>query len=525
MTGFRHIIGHAGTPVQQSMTRDTEQYANKRTNSLMLGIVLDVYASDDPTNESAQRSSDNRGFMHQCSVLILNDGNGVSYILERVYIPPTGVSGLNDYQEHLPRGTTRTLSGNTYNRSLIGIDPTDLDGEWCVVGYLGSNIDHPIIMNWWPHPKNTYDPLTTGQGNPDASGTPMALNQKGRMFKRINGVEQVITRDGDVYFSTKFAGGATAPENPPNYGRYGRHNNPEVGGSIKVSVKTSQQLEIDFNSYADGVLIDTYDDSLPQTNPRGDNFSTYTPIESTNIRANQTSTHITSPELITFHGGQEAKLTTDGVLTLFSAGDSVHSVGGNDTKGVNGSSTCVTVQKTTHQGLTGLDLVAGFPSSTADPVAPMNVLSTGELTIRSGILIDPARPPSTPAVPADMNVQSTGNMGILVGNEDDGNIPPANLSVKATGEAVFDITDMLNLNGSEVNLGSTTTLDASKYAILLKAFSTDGAFAAQYAALQAVPQPAASPTQAVALVNALNLAFQALVDALKNTATTVTKAK
>jgi hypothetical protein len=81
---------------------------------------------------------------------------------------------------------------------------------------------------------------------------------------------------------------------------------------------------------------------------------------------------------------------------------------------------------------------------------------------------------------------------------------------------------MLNLQGSEVNLGTTASLPTDN-AVLLKQFQNDASFTTAYATLAPIPA-AVTPTDAVALVNAVNAAFKALVSALKNTATTVTKA-
>lgn len=519
---FRHVYGHAGTPVQQSMTIQDEYYSRESMSSTMLGIVVDVMPADSQNNESAQRSQASRGFMPQCSVLVISGSSSSSIFLDKVYILPDSLTGVNDYCEHLPRGSTRSLSGSSYNSSLVGINPLDLDGEWCIVSFLGGHLDQPFILKWWPHPRNTFDPLTSGNGNPDSSGTPHALNQTGRYFKRINGVEHVITKDGDVYLSTHFAGSTVAPEVTPKYGRAGMHTPPFVGGNIKVTIKPSQQLELNFNEYADGLGVDRYDDSLPQTNPKTSDYNTATTTGNTSLRATQDTVSVYTPSSLSLVSSGSAKMSATDELTIFSGGSLTTASGGSTTTVVDGDTIQLTKGGQDIQALQKLSIVAGYPSSTADALAPLNMVSTGAMTIRSGIITDPGNPPVTPAQPANINVQATGNMHVVVGNAQDGNIPPADLNLEATGKAIIEVLDMLNLQGSEVNLGTTASLPTDN-AVLLKQFQNDASFTTAYATLAPIPA-AVTPTDAVALVNAVNAAFKALVSALKNTATTVTKA-
>lgn len=521
---FRNIYGDYGTPIQQAMTVQPEYYSRMRMDTMMLGIVIDVMPADATDNESAQRSDVSRGFMPQCSVLVVSGGTGMSMFLDKVYILPDSLTGTNDYCEHLPRGSKRSLSnnGDPYNSSLLGINPMDLDGEWCIVGFLGGNVDQPFILKWWPHPRNSFDPLTSGNGNPDGTGTPKSLNQLGRMFKRTNGVEHVITRNGDVYLSTYFAGSEIAPELPHRFGRYGRHLRPNEGGSVKVNIKPSQQLEINFNEYEDGLGIDRYDESLPQQNPKEVGYSTLTASNNTRVTADQISLSVYTPKSIDLMSDDTTRLSSSQDLVVYSGNTMSTSVAGNSTTIVDGTNTNLSKKKVIHQSLEQVDIVAGYPSSTADALGPLNMISTGSMTIRSGIITDPGNPPVTPAQPANMNVQATGNMHVVVGNAQDGNIPPADLNLEATGKTIIEVLDMLNLQGSEVNLGTTASLPADN-AVLLKQFQNDTAFTAAYNTLAPIPA-AVTPTDAVALVNAVNAAFKALVSALKNTATTVTKA-
>lgn len=258
-----------GTILQQSMALNQDAMAIEgNMPPHVLGVVLEVRASDHRSNRTAFQRSDYRGFLHEASVLILMDGTDSMFRLDNVVICPDHVTGLDHYHEQLPRGSSQTVTGEPYNGRLHGINPYDLDGDWCVVSFLGGSIRHPFISRWWPHARNTYDPLTSGQGSPDDSGDPKALDQGSRYFRRVNGIEQVITPRGDVYFSTRWAGSQIQHASVPTEGRYAREE-VEDGGTVSVNVKPTQRLLVDFNEEVEGLHhLSGFDDSLPQGNPR-----------------------------------------------------------------------------------------------------------------------------------------------------------------------------------------------------------------------------------------------------------------
>jgi len=146
---------------------------------------------------------------------------------------------------------------------LHGVDPFDLDGDLCVVGFLGGMIDSPFILRCWPHPRNLLDPATSAQGQDGKT-----LPQERRYFRRINGVETVINPEGDITISTTFANSKLNHSKDPVKGRVARDEDADVGGSIKAYVKPSQVLRIDFNEQVEGIgVFEAWDKSLPQTNP------------------------------------------------------------------------------------------------------------------------------------------------------------------------------------------------------------------------------------------------------------------
>lgn len=266
--GFRSSLLIDGTPLQQSMIVDPATYADQRLYFPMVGVVLEVHPADSSDNRSAWQRVDHRGHQHEATVLILNDSMGGALMLPNVVILPPGPSGVSNYSEALPRPCRAFMSGGEADLNLQNVDPYDLDGDWCVVAFVGGNIDQPFIFSWWPHPRNTLDPATDGMGNPDSEGEGTTLIQAGRYFSRINGVEYTVTRKGDIYLSTRLASSSITPGEDPKLGRIARAES-DTGGSVAINVKPGQILEVNFNPEVDGLgVYGSYEDDLPQTNPR-----------------------------------------------------------------------------------------------------------------------------------------------------------------------------------------------------------------------------------------------------------------
>jgi hypothetical protein len=232
-------------------------------NSFFLGVVLDIHPSDSDKNRSGFQTTDRRGYRHECTVLVVDDGQDGYLMLDNVALTPDAPIGLDDYQEKLPKGSSILFDGEDYDSTLKQIDPYDLDGDWCVIGFMGGRIDSPFVVRWWPHARNPFDPATSG-----VAGDETALVQLGRYFRRVNGVETVINPSGDIIISTTYSGSSLAPGEDSTFGRFPRAINEEVGGSVRLYVKPSQSFEIDFNPQQDGIgVLDAPDSNLPQTNP------------------------------------------------------------------------------------------------------------------------------------------------------------------------------------------------------------------------------------------------------------------
>lgn len=284
-----------GTPIQSAVLQQDSRYQHTAVTQLMVGVVLEVYPSDSYQNRSAWQRTDRRGQWHECTVLVLNDATGAYMRLKNVVILPVGPSGIDNYTEYLPRPSTKLVTAQEYNNSLHVVDPYELDGDFCVVGFIGGSIDQPVLLSYYPHPRNTLDPATSGGGNPDSNGAGTALVQN-RYFQRMNGVEYVVTKMGDIYLSTTYAGGVVDFEAPLEKGRFARQV-PDVGGSVCVDIKPGQFLELNFNPTVDGAgLFGAWEDALPQTNPRNMRQPPTRGTDKTYVHFDETGTVLSSAE-------------------------------------------------------------------------------------------------------------------------------------------------------------------------------------------------------------------------------------
>lgn len=267
---YHRIVNGYGETVSQSLTINPRDYVSLNFTKTVLGIILSVNPADNEANRSSYQSEDRRGYMHTCTVLVVEDGRSSHFTLGNVIITPDSRTGLDDYYERLPNGCSSQITGQPWNNEINNIDPYKLDGDWCVVGFLGGSLDTPYILRWWPHPGNRFDPATSEQSNPNDTRRQPYLKQDGRFFHRINGVEFVVSKQGHVYLSTYRANSSLVFGTPltPQEGRFPRTVNADEGGSFKAWIKPSQSFELDWNVPTNGIgVLDEPDAELPQTNP------------------------------------------------------------------------------------------------------------------------------------------------------------------------------------------------------------------------------------------------------------------
>jgi hypothetical protein len=230
---------------------------------------------------------------------------------------------LDNFEEQLPRGSSKYINGEDFDISGHGNDVHDLDGDRCVVSFLGGNLRVPYTSCWWPHPRNKYDSQTSGEGHPDSEGVGRALvqckNGRGRYFRRINGVEYTVSERGDIFVSTHYANSDIRPnpDGETTNGRFARDSNPNSGGGIRVNIKTTQNLELNWNEQEDGIGVgEVHDPSLSQTNPQQTTPYTKGSRSGLFVRMNSKAAIFETPVSFNVKSGDQIQLDSVGDLNL-----------------------------------------------------------------------------------------------------------------------------------------------------------------------------------------------------------------
>lgn len=381
MTGnaYRPVVSPYREPVQQSLTVDTADYTVSYHHFRpVLGIILAVYPADDPNNPSALGQSDQRGFCAMAKVLVIQSGSSSMQILDNVVITPDRPMGMDNYVESLPTPTTALIDGTPFNEQLFEVDPMMLNGDRCIVSWLTGAADMPFVLRWWPHQRNTTDPQTSGRGNPGNNGEGTTLNQRGRVYSRVNGVEQTVTPRGDILINTNLANSTVAPQEGVVEGRVARAQR-EGGGSIKAWIRPSQSFELDWNRPVPGYgANDSIDPSLPQRN---------TPVgragipsrTSAYLRMTQDNFYLKVPKIANVEVGEELLITSGGTATV----DAESTITLSTAAGV--SVSCLTMDTVADTSVAvRTDGTASFQASTFAVTAPTTTFtSTASFTIAS----------------------------------------------------------------------------------------------------------------------------------------------
>jgi hypothetical protein len=240
-----------GSIIQSKDGWNYDDYKDYRMNAPVLGVVLAIYPSDHPTNISARDRADQRGYYWAADVRILNDGLEGTNVIPNVTIPPNGASGVDNFSQDLPKPTSCMLDGSRLTSSMSNVDADNLDGDRCLIQFIGGKYNNAVMTHWMPHPANRQDPSTGGhtfgsidQGSPTLlrrQGTTLAVSDEGSIFIDTNGANSTIVGKSSGYERVR----------------------GDIGGDVQIDVKASSKFEINFNTPVEG----ENEPSLLQTNP------------------------------------------------------------------------------------------------------------------------------------------------------------------------------------------------------------------------------------------------------------------
>jgi hypothetical protein len=242
-----------GSIVKSSDDFERSHYSDTRVDYPVLGVVLEVIPSDHSANKSAADNALLRGFYWEATVAIVNDGKESSTApLEHVLIAPNGPSGIDNFTQDLPTPTTGLVDGSTYKGNLTGIDLDKLNGDRCLVQFIGGKYNQPVMTSWMPHPANRRDPSTAGFA-------PDSLDQGRPFLQRRSGTTMAVTPEGTIKIDTNGAG-SLVRGTPSGYTR----TNVDYGGDILIDIKPERTLRVDFNEQ---LFVAAEEPSLLQPNP------------------------------------------------------------------------------------------------------------------------------------------------------------------------------------------------------------------------------------------------------------------
>jgi hypothetical protein len=230
----------------QNWTHDA--FHNAENMLPMVGVILSVQPSDAQGNYLSESNINSRGSRNVCTVLAASGYEQPNLLLTNVVIPPASHSGIDNYEENLPRGLTGMIDPEKVrDLDLYATELDQVDAEWCIVGFVGGRLENPFVMNWWPHPSDNIHPATTGRGYKDKALTQYDLQKnRSRWVRQKNGSLLLLNREGSVYLDTMQAGRRVDMKD-------GTFNTSQVekGGHVQLDVKSAAQLEINWNSKED----------------------------------------------------------------------------------------------------------------------------------------------------------------------------------------------------------------------------------------------------------------------------------
>jgi hypothetical protein len=249
MSGDLDVFTLDGTVISSSQ-QEYEAHVVDQYMPLMHGIIINVQPADARDNFSSLQKEDRRGHRHECTVLASDTlGKQPDTLLKHVVIPPERPSGLDNFEEDLPRGCSKTIDNSRYDDEFVG-NFNKLDGEWCVVGFVGGKLQDPFILRWWPHPANVYAPASRGFGHPvgedEIPGEALVQadtdRNRSRAMRRVNGAIFLVNKEGSFYLDTTESNSMTEVE-----GGKLKRSKVDKGGHIQIDICKDAQMEFNWN--------------------------------------------------------------------------------------------------------------------------------------------------------------------------------------------------------------------------------------------------------------------------------------
>ena len=222
-----------GSIAQGGLFHEADDYLHEDLNHSVVGVVLNVFKADSVLNTASTSAPNQKSSSNEARILVVRGITDTPWIIPNVTILPPSGSGNDDFSEELPTPTTGAIDGSSVRADFRNADPQKLNGDWCVVQFIGGQIEQPVMTHWFPHPSNKKDANTE---RADLGH----LEQNRRLAKRFQGMRWVVTSKGSILVDTSKSNHKI---------KTNRVDRDEVsgGGDVRVTVKQDRELEVNFN--------------------------------------------------------------------------------------------------------------------------------------------------------------------------------------------------------------------------------------------------------------------------------------
>ncbi len=202
---------------------------------LLRGVVTKTYTLDDPDHPYAASAPS----AVYCDVLIYSSVKGMSFRSLPNCLVCQDRGAMHSGRIWKPRAASIDITGDTFDPEK-GTDPSAMDGDHVLVGFLDDNFNMPVILGGLSHPAQDE-----GNKEDPEPGERMRVNQdEDPDLWKHKGVYYGVDKDGNFIIDTRFAYPG------PDFNPDGTEPDPPEDGScgsfiLKMQKGTKLQLDIE----------------------------------------------------------------------------------------------------------------------------------------------------------------------------------------------------------------------------------------------------------------------------------------
>jgi hypothetical protein len=215
--------------------------AGRAQGLLLRGVVTKTYVIDNPDHPYANGTP----IAVYCDVLVYSSVKGTTFRLLPNCLVSQDRGAMHSGRVWKPKAATIDISGDTFDLEK-GTDPSSVDGDHVLVGFLDDSFNLPVVLKGLSHPA-----VDVGNEERDAGNRLQLLDTDGDPdFWKHHGTYYGVDDNGDFIVDTTFA-------NDGKIGNDGKEADPPTDG------KGTQRYRLEQNAEHEVVLYDMGDPSSP----------------------------------------------------------------------------------------------------------------------------------------------------------------------------------------------------------------------------------------------------------------------